>query len=131
MASAAFVAHSLREGTFAEFFPSLVVIGSNGAGESIAFDFRQNVANRIVYFDMTNIDLTDTIDGSKVKAVNNRDRNFTKGKIVQSAVDTETHLVVAHEVTNQGFDREQLSPMAIAAKAALGRDDLHAIAGKG
>ena len=53
------------------------------------------------------------------------------GYNVQSAVDTETHLIVAHEVTNQGFDREQLSPMAIAAKAALGRDDLHAIADKG
>jgi transposase len=53
------------------------------------------------------------------------------GYNVQSAVDTETHLIVAHEVTNQGFDREQLSPMATAAKEALGRDDLHAIADKG
>ena len=53
------------------------------------------------------------------------------GYNVQSAVDAETHLIVAHEVTNQGFDREQLSPMAIAAKAALGRDELHAIADKG
>lgn len=53
------------------------------------------------------------------------------GYNVQSAVDTETHLIVAHEVTNQGFDRDQLSPMAIAAKKALGRDDLHAIADKG
>ncbi len=53
------------------------------------------------------------------------------GYNVQSAVDAETHLIVAHEVTDQGFDREQLSPMAIAAKAALGRDDLHAIADKG
>lgn len=55
------VAHSLREGTFAEFFPGLVVIGSNGAGEAIAFDFRQGVANGIVCFDMTNIDLTESI----------------------------------------------------------------------
>jgi transposase len=53
------------------------------------------------------------------------------GYNVQSAVDAETHLIVAHEITNQGFDREQLSPMAIAAKAALARDDLHAIADKG
>jgi hypothetical protein len=53
------------------------------------------------------------------------------GYNVQSAVDAETHLTVAHEVTNQGFDREQLSPMAISAKAALDRDDLHAIADKG
>jgi hypothetical protein len=40
------------------------------------------------------------------------------GYNVQIAVDTETHLIVAHEVTNQGFDREQLSPMATAAKEA-------------
>lgn len=59
--NAAFVAHSLREGTFAEFFPGLVVIGSNGAGEAIAFDFRQGVANGIVCFDMTNSDLTESI----------------------------------------------------------------------
>jgi hypothetical protein len=53
------------------------------------------------------------------------------GYNVQSAVDTETHLIVPHDVTNQGFDRDQLSPMAVAAKEALGRDDLHAIADKG
>ena len=53
------------------------------------------------------------------------------GYNVQSAVDTETHIIVTHEVTNQGFDRDQLSPMAIAAKDALQCDDLHAIADKG
>jgi hypothetical protein len=53
------------------------------------------------------------------------------GYNVQSAVDTETHLIVTHEVTNQGFDRDQLSPMAVAAKEVLGRADLHAIADKG
>lgn len=53
------------------------------------------------------------------------------GYNVQSAVDTETHIIVAHEVTNQGFDREQLSLMATAAKEALGQDKLHAIADKG
>ena len=52
------------------------------------------------------------------------------GYNVQAAVDAKHHLIVAHEVTNQGFDRDQLSPMAIAAKKALGRDDLHAIADK-
>lgn len=53
------------------------------------------------------------------------------GYNVQSAVDTETHIIVTHEVTNQGFDRDQLSPMAIAAKDALERADLHVIADKG
>ena len=53
------------------------------------------------------------------------------GYNVQSAVDTETRLIVAHEVTDQGFDRDQLSPMTIAAKDALDCDGLHAIADKG
>ena len=53
------------------------------------------------------------------------------GYNVQNAVDAETHIIVTHEVTNQGFDRDQLSPMAISAKSALERDDLHVLADKG
>ncbi|WP_254604372.1 integrase core domain-containing protein [Leisingera sp. ANG59] len=53
------------------------------------------------------------------------------GYNAQSAVDTETHLIVAHDVINAGHDREQLSPMAKAAKAALGRDEMSAVADKG
>lgn len=53
------------------------------------------------------------------------------GYNVQSVVDAGTHLFVAHEVTNQGHDRDQLSPMASAAKTALRRDDLHILADKG
>ena len=55
----------------------------------------------------------------------------TVGYNVQTAVDTETHLIVAHEVTNQGFDRDQLASMARAAKQALRSDTLHVIADKG
>ena len=58
-------------------------------------------------------------------------RSGLVGYNAQCAVDTETHIIVAHDVTNQGLDRDQLSPMATAAKEALGRDDLHAIADKG
>src|SRR5271168_90014 len=43
---------------------------------------------------------------------------------VQSAVDTEHHLIVAHEVTNVGSDRSQLAHMGQAAKAALRSDNL-------
>jgi len=50
------------------------------------------------------------------------------GYNAQSAVDTETHLIVTHDVINAGHDREQLSPMAKAAKAALVRDEMSAIA---
>ena len=40
------------------------------------------------------------------------------GYNVQTAVDAETHLIVAHEVTNAVHDRAQLAPMA---KAAIRR----------
>ena len=50
---------------------------------------------------------------------------------VQSAVDTEHHLIVAHEVTNVGTDRSQLARMGQAAKAALHTDNLDAVADRG
>lgn len=105
------------------------------------------------------------IDGSKFKAVNNRDRNFTQAKLqrrmaeieasisryltdpdarsmktrgtgivgynVQTAVDAKHHLIVAHEVTNVGLDIDQLSGMAKQARAAMGTQDLTAIADRG
>jgi transposase len=40
----------------------------------------------------------------------------TVGYNVQIAVDAEHHLIVAHEVTNQGYDRHQLEPMALLLK---------------
>ncbi|MBT4700701.1 MAG: IS1182 family transposase, partial [Rhodospirillaceae bacterium] len=50
---------------------------------------------------------------------------------VQSAVDTTHHLIVAHEVTNSGSDRSQLSTMAKQAKAALKTDKLEVVADRG
>ncbi len=45
------------------------------------------------------------------------------GYNVQAAVDVETHLIVAHDVTNVGIDRRQLSPMAAKAKQLLAADN--------
>jgi len=45
------------------------------------------------------------------------------GYNVQTAVDVSSHLIVAHEVTNAGIDRRQLSVMAKKAKAAIQTDD--------
>jgi hypothetical protein len=52
------------------------------------------------------------IDGSKFKAVNNRDRNFTRAKVERRRAQLEE--IVAHEVTNSGSDRAQLANMAMA-----------------
>lgn len=53
------------------------------------------------------------------------------GYNVQTAVDTQHHLIVAHEVTNVGIDRDQLTSMAKKARTAMGVQDLTAIADRG
>jgi hypothetical protein len=58
---AATVADTLCNGTFDRHFPGLIVIGSNGAGEAVAFDFRPGHAGEIVNFDMANIALDESI----------------------------------------------------------------------
>jgi len=53
------------------------------------------------------------------------------GYNVQSAVDSKHHLIIAHQVTNVGSDRSQLSPMAKEAKAVLDVEQLDAVADRG
>ena len=53
------------------------------------------------------------------------------GYNVQAAVDAKHHLIVAHEVTNTGHDRDQLSGIAGQAKAAMELQALDVLADRG
>jgi hypothetical protein len=53
------------------------------------------------------------------------------GYNVQVAVNTEHHLIVAHQVTNNGSDRSQLANIASQAKDVLGTKHLDAVADRG
>jgi hypothetical protein len=53
------------------------------------------------------------------------------GYNVQTAVDARRHLIVAHEVTNIGHDRDRLAGMGAQAKAAMGVERLDVLADRG
>ena len=53
------------------------------------------------------------------------------GYNTQAAVDCEHHLIVAHEVTNTGNDRSQLSSMAKKARLSMGTENLKVLADRG
>ena len=53
------------------------------------------------------------------------------GYNVQLAVDTEHHLIVAHDVINEGTDRSQLSPMSQKARTEMGTETLDVVADRG
>jgi transposase len=74
------------------------------------------------------ISLTDA--DARSMATSGRDTGIV-GYNVQTAVDTENHLIVAHEVTNIGTDRRQLAKMAEQARAAIGSATLDVVADRG
>ena len=49
------------KGTFHEFFPNHFVIGSNGGGEGIALIAGKSGVEKVVYFDMTNSNLEESV----------------------------------------------------------------------
>jgi len=53
------------------------------------------------------------------------------GYNVQAVVDAKRHLIVAHEVTNVGSDRSQLTKMANAAQEAMDKQRLQVLADRG
>lgn len=53
------------------------------------------------------------------------------GYNVQTAVETENHLIITHEVTNTGSDRGQLARMGKAAQVVLRADKLEVVADRG
>ncbi len=64
------------------------------------------------------------------RAMNSRGTGVV-GYNVQSAVDSKHHLIVAHQVSNVGSDRRQLSTMAQEAKTVLDTKKLKVVADKG
>ena len=53
------------------------------------------------------------------------------GYNVQAVADAKHHLIVAHEVTNKGHDRDQLSNMATQAHEAIGTKRIEVVADRG
>lgn len=76
----------------------------------------------------TQISLTDP--DARSMATSAKGSGFA-GYNAQAAVETETHLIVAHDVINAGHDRDQLAPMALEARAALACDEMSVVADRG
>jgi transposase len=64
------------------------------------------------------------------RSMKNREGGIV-GYNVQTAVDAEHHLIVAHEVVTDGVDRDQLAGMAEQARQAIGTEELTVVADRG
>jgi transposase len=90
---------------------------------------RLNVLNaRMMASEDKQISLTDP--DARSMATSGKGRGIV-GYNVQSAVDATHHLIVAHEVTNVGTDRGQLSNMAEQARTEMGAEALDVVADRG
>src|ERR1700720_382472 len=90
---------------------------------------RLNVLNaRMMASEDKQISLTDP--DARSMATSGRGSGMV-GYNVQSAVDTAHHLIVAHEITNDGSDRNQLSNIAEQARTEMGAETLEVVADGG
>jgi hypothetical protein len=71
-----------------------------------------------------------SLSDADARSMNSRGTGVV-GYNVQSAVDSKHHLIIAHQVSNVGSDRSQLSQMAKEAKAVLGTKTLEVVADRG
>jgi len=88
----------------------------------------RNIGERLAQQPDGQISLTDPEARSMVSS---RIGTGVVGYNVQAAVDTQHHLVVAHDVVTSGSDRGQLASMAFKAREATGDASLEAIADRG
>lgn len=77
--------------------------------------------------EQTQVALTDA-DAQRMKTGQG---DWVVGYNVQVVVDTETHLVVHHDLAQTGNDRQSLAPMATATQAVLGEGPLEVLADRG
>src|SRR5947209_61834 len=73
------------------------------------------------------------VDGTRIKAVNNKDRNFTRASLTQfiKAADAKLKLIVERQVTNQVVDMGLLAQTAEPAKEVLGVERIAVVADRG
>ena len=88
----------------------------------------QSMAHEVETAPDRQISLTDP--DARAMATNGKGTGLV-GYNVQAAVDTDSHIVVAHEVTNIGHDRTQLANMGRHAKDATGAEHLTVLADRG
>jgi transposase len=91
-------------------------------------DTLRAVGKRMDITGETQVSLTDP-DARSMATTSKQSR--VVGYNVQSVVETKHHLIVAHEVTNHGYDRDALSMMARAAKDVMASETIEAVADKG